>query len=99
MQTLRDADYSLEYGDLVVVRVRAYNALGEGEYSQVNTVGATIETEPGQMSQVERGSTTDTSQIEVTWSPSTDTGGSAITSYHLEEETSIGSGTWISVQG
>ena len=99
MQTLRDAPYSLAYGDLVEVRVRAYNALGEGYYSQVNTAGATIETEPGQMTAPTRGSSTDTSQIEVSWSASTDTGGSAITSYHLEEETAVGSGVWISVQG
>jgi hypothetical protein len=46
-----------------------------------------------------RGSTTSVSQIEINWDALTDTGGSAITSYHLEVETSVGSGSWIDLQG
>jgi Fibronectin type III domain len=46
-----------------------------------------------------RGSSTDTSTIEVLWGASTDTGGSAITSYHLEQESKVTAGVWISVQG
>lgn len=39
-------DFGLGYGGLVVARVRASNSLGDGSYSQPNTAGATIQTEP-----------------------------------------------------
>lgn len=37
---------------LIRVKVRAFNAKGSGEYSEVNTAGATIETEPTNLSTV-----------------------------------------------
>ena len=100
MATLRDGPtYNLAYADLVVVRARAYNSIGTGDYSQVNTDGATVETEPGTMTDPYRGSSTDTTQIEINWDALTDIGGSAITSYHLETEVIVGSGTWTDLQG
>lgn len=64
MTLLRAAGtYNLAYGDLVVVRARAYNSIGAGAWSEVNTVGATIETEPGQMTDPFRGSSTSITQV------------------------------------
>lgn len=101
MATLRDSGtFNLDYGDLVVVRVRAVNAVGDGEYSQVNTEGATIETEPTAMGiPVIDYSGTTLTKITVTWSPlSTDaeTGGSAVDTYHLEYSDDSGT-TWTTI--
>ena len=48
MSTFVSADYPfrLEAGDLVVVKVAAHNLNGWGEFSEVNIVGAIIETVP-----------------------------------------------------
>lgn len=93
---LRDS-FGLQYGDLVVARVRASNSLGDGQYSQPNTVGATIETEPGQMAAPTETSTSLT-EIALAWVALTgaDTGGAAPDSYQLdygEGQTSISSWT------
>jgi hypothetical protein len=81
---LRDS-FGLQYGDLVVARVRASNSLGDGQYSQPNTVGATIETEPAQMAAPTETSTSLT-EIALAWVALTgaDTGGAAPDSYQLD---------------
>lgn len=99
LTTLRASPYSLAQGDLVVARVSAQNANGWSDVSEVNTSGANIETEPGQMSAPFAGSATSSTQLQVEWAAVSNTGGSAITSYHLQQETSVGSGTWNDLQG
>jgi len=50
MTTLRN-DFGLTQGTLIVVRVKAANVIGYGDYSEINTAGAVIETEPHKMLQ------------------------------------------------
>jgi hypothetical protein len=45
MATLR-ADFGLTQGMLVVARVKASNVIGYGDYSEINTNGAIVATEP-----------------------------------------------------
>lgn len=45
MATLR-ADFGLTQGMLVVARVKASNIIGYGDYSEINTNGAIVATEP-----------------------------------------------------
>jgi hypothetical protein len=45
MITLR-GEYGLTQGQLVVVRVKAANRIGYGDYSEINTDGAVVATEP-----------------------------------------------------
>jgi hypothetical protein len=49
MSTLLAAPYNLVLGDLVVVKVAAYNANGWGSESSPNTFGATVRTIPAAM--------------------------------------------------
>jgi hypothetical protein len=83
LTTLR-TDFGLEYGDLVVARARATNSIGDGQYSQPNSAGATIQTEPEQVAVPTRGATTLTS-IVVNWVALTgdSPGGATIDSYEL----------------
>jgi hypothetical protein len=86
MNTLTAAPYSIPRGDLISVKVQAFNSRGWGALSAVNTVGATAKTIPAQMAAPTRGTDTTTSRIEVDWSlfsTSAETGDSAITSYEL----------------
>lgn len=86
MTTLYASPFNLEYNDLVEVRISAYNQFGWSAESDTNTVGATILTEPQQMSIPRRGSSTTISQVQVEWDSLTtdaEKGGSPILSYHL----------------
>lgn len=88
LTSLRAAPYSLVYADLVVAKVRASNAIGWGPYSQPNSVGALVQTEPvtAATPTPARGSRTDDTRVEVVWTAITlavETGGSPITSYNL----------------
>lgn len=79
--------YGYTLGSLVEAKVKAHNTNGYGEYSPVNVAGSTIQTAPTTMNAPISGSATSSTQIQVTWSAltaSSDTGGSAITSYNLE---------------
>ena len=71
--------------DKVIVKIRANNSIGWGEYSEDNSVQAVVETEPAEMDPPEQGINTTPLQIEVTWTALTgdDTGNSPITSYEL----------------
>ena len=87
MTVLRDSPYSLEFQDYVVVKIRAKNALGWGEYSDLNALMTQIQVEPGQAKPVRRGTLTSTSRIQLLWDPlttSAETGDSLIRSYHLQ---------------
>jgi len=51
------------------------------------------------MTDAYRGASTTITQIQISWDALIDDGGSAITSYLLEEETTLGSGVWNALQG
>jgi hypothetical protein len=85
---------------LIRVKVRAFNAKGSGEYSEVNTAGATIETEPTNLlvASIDVPSTSNTA-TKVTWTALTGSarGGwdVAITDYEVYWDQSTG--TWVSL--
>jgi hypothetical protein len=57
---LRASPFLLTYGQLVIATVRAKNLNGWSSDSPVNIVGATIQTEPSQMSAPVKNSLTNT---------------------------------------
>jgi hypothetical protein len=59
IDTLRLAPYNLDYPDMVIVKVRSRNINGWSDYSDQNTVGAIVLTEPATMAQAYRGGLTD----------------------------------------
>ena len=72
---------------LIQVKVLAHNGDGSGDYSEINTSGATIETAPLIMNTITSYSTTNTA-ITLTWTALTtgaSTGGSSVvvTSYEI----------------
>ena len=84
---------------LIKVKARAHNGNGWGEYSELNTAGATIETVPTQMAApvfVLAGS--DSTQTTMSWSALTGTAAGglhlAVTSYVLEWDAGAGNGAW-----
>lgn len=84
MATLR-ADFGLLQGELIVVRVKAANRIGYGDYSEINTDGALIAVEPHQMIAPYQGTDIDINKIEVKWFALEDLnqGGSPVQSYNL----------------
>ena len=85
---------------LIRVKVRAFNAKGSGDYSEVNTAGATIETEPTNLSvvSIDVPSTSNTA-TKVVWTALTGSarGGwdVAITQYEVYWDQA--SNTWVSL--
>jgi hypothetical protein len=80
---------------LIRAKVRAYNARGTGQYSEINTAGATIETEPTNLSVVTiNAAATSNTATEVDWTALTgsSTGGQnvLITNYEVYWDQSTG---------
>lgn len=66
MSELRNK-FKLHLEDLIKYRLRAINLAGPSPWSEENTEGATIRTEPGTMVKLTRGENTSEQQIHVTW--------------------------------
>ena len=86
MATLREDPFFLEQGDQVTAIVRAVNLIGEGSFSEPNSVGSAIEDIPGQMSAPMRGPETSETQLHILWSEIDEslTGGATIDSYNVQ---------------
>jgi len=67
ISVLRMSPYNLDYPNIVVAKVRSRNINGWSDYSEPNTQGAIIFTEPGQMNAPTRGPLTNQYQIDVQW--------------------------------
>lgn len=96
------SDYGYVRGQLVTFRARAQNDDGWGDYSNVNSAGATVMTVPTTMGALSEGAATSSTQVEVTWSALTtteQTGASPITSYQLEWDNNSGGSTWTDIAG
>lgn len=99
MSTIRTLTV-LPRDSLIRVKVRAYNAKGTGQYSEINTAGATVETEPTNLSVVtiDVPSTSNTATM-VTWTALTGSsrGGVnvGITQYEVYWDQSTG--VWVSL--
>jgi hypothetical protein len=82
--------------------VSAKNLIGFGDVSPTSSTAVTLQTEPQAPYAPTRGALTTTTQIHVTWTYLTtaiETGGSAITSYHLQWDSNTNMGTWTDIEG
>jgi hypothetical protein len=88
INSLRAEPFLLVQKSVVVAKIRALNGIDWGEFSDPNSIGATIFVEPYKMITPTRGFATSESLIEIEWLPipadSDETGGSAIDSYNLQ---------------
>lgn len=102
MTTLAASPYSLTYGTDIKAKVSATNAVGTSGTSGQSTSFTQLETVPVTMGAVSSGSSTDDTQIEVSWSAlstDADTGGSAITSYQIQWDSGTAGVTYTTLQG
>ncbi len=101
ISALRNAPYNLVRLELIKAKIRAKNIRGWSDYSDVNTVGVTVKTEPDQMAAPSNGPLTDEYRIDVFWTALTtpDDGDSAITSYNLDYDNGTGGFMWYSLVG
>lgn len=98
---LRSSDFGLILGNLIVVRIRAVNEIGPGSYSIINDSGDVVRTEPlSPPNALLEGSNTDDSQIEVTWSPLSDSyaGHDIITKYQIFWDNGSGGTDWALIE-
>lgn len=98
MASLTSAPLSLSVGALVKFKVRARNARGWSLTSDANTSGVLAQSVPVRMgAPFTDAAQTGETQVYVEWtalsSPS-DTGGSAVTSYHVRWDAGAGIGSW-----
>jgi hypothetical protein len=85
---------------LIRVKVRAYNAKGTGQYSEINTAGATVETEPTNLSVVTiNAAATSNTGTEVDWTALTgsSTGGQNVLITNYEVYWDQSTGVWVSL--
>jgi hypothetical protein len=97
LTVLRASPFSLQYNDLVVVKARARNVWGYGAFSENNTSGAHVQTEPNAPASPTLDIVISTlTQIKVDWQSLApmSTGGSSITSYNLQWDAGTNSVTW-----
>jgi len=82
---LRNAPYNLVRLELIQFKIRAHNVRGWGDYSDPNTSGVTVKTEPDQMAVPTNGPLTDEYRIDVFWTAlaTPQNGDSDIISYNL----------------
>jgi hypothetical protein len=93
MLTLTSGDYAYYYGDLIYVRMSAYNDKGWSQVSPVNSEGATAVVYPQAVGTPTRSSETSPTQLQVSWAALTtdaETGGLTIISYELEYDKGTG---------
>lgn len=97
--TLRDPPYSLEFGELVQVKVRAFNSIGASEENQENTSGATIQVEPGQITTLAIDNDISSNEsIGLVWQALTGsikTGGAPINNYKIRWNQGSLVNTWV----
>lgn len=67
MTVLRSSPYNLVFDSLIRVKLTACNLNGCGDESDVNTVGAFVQTEPEAVITMLEGLGTDESNIHVEW--------------------------------
>jgi hypothetical protein len=103
MASLVSSPYSLSVGTVVAFKVRARNARGWSALSSANTNGVLAQTVPVSMAAPSTiAANTDEQQVYAEWvalSTSSETGGSAVTSYHLSYDSGTSGGTWTDVLG
>lgn len=78
-----DYPFRLIAGDIVHVKVAAHNKNGWGDFSDINTNGAVVESVPVKMAKPTRNVATNTLQIVVDWLPPSNDGYNDIVSYNV----------------
>lgn len=85
LSTLRAAPYSLNFNNLVEIKIRAHNKFGWSNYSPSNVDGARVQVEPVKISKIVLNATESTlTSISLSWTQlasQLETGGSQIQSY------------------
>jgi hypothetical protein len=102
MIDLLESPYNYDYGDLIVARARVTNAVGTSEFSDDNTSGLDVMGPPLTPANIEiDDASSDESQIALDLPQPTiqNTGGSAITSYHLQWDRGEGLGVFYTIYG
>jgi hypothetical protein len=101
IDVLRANPYNLDYPDLVVAKVKSRNINGWSDFSDTNTVGAQIKTEPATMTIPRRGALTSQFQIHIEWDALTgdDLKGSIVTSYYLQWDKGTSQNEWFDLVG
>lgn len=101
MAKLRSS-YLLAYPDIMKVQVSAFNLYGWGPVSNTNTVGATVFDVPVQMAAPTRGAETQTTTIQVNWTPLTlidSIRALTVLSYNLQWDEGTNGVTWTNLVG
>jgi hypothetical protein len=92
--------YNLSVGTVIQFKVRASNSRGPGAFSPANAAGVTAQTVPIKMAAPTTDSAiTGVDKVHVAWvalSSAAETGGSTVTSYHLQRDDGTG---WQSILG
>ena len=101
LDVLRAEPFNLEYPDLVAAKVRSRNINGWSDYSDINTEGGSILTEPSVMGVPTRGTSTDTTRLHVEWVglEGDDLRGSYVTSYWLQWDNGSNGLSWYDLVG
>ena len=99
--SLTASPFLLQQNDLVQVQIQASNINGWGDLSEVNVVGALIQTRPKQMAPPTRGSSTNTGSLQVFWTAlvGDQTGGAPIDSYNLQWDQGTNAQSWYDLTG
>lgn len=84
MDTLTASPYNLEFDELIIARISAFNTYGQSPVSTLNTTGVNVRRIPDQMDVVQIVSKKQT-EISLAWTALTgvETGNSDILSYNL----------------
>lgn len=101
MASFRASPFNLLFDNYINVKVKARNERGWSIASDPNADTTQVQVEPEEMVIPTRGDATGPSQIEVKWLALTShqkTGGSAITSYHLQRQ-NLTTQQWVDVVG
>lgn len=92
MSDLRASPWNLVLGAEIKAKVITYNERGASPESPESSSGITVQTEPLQVTAITETSASE-SEITVTWTDMTNSGGVAVTSYNLEWDNAAGNGS------
>ena len=98
MNTFREIPYSLLEANLIEVKIVAINERGSSLASPANIVGAEIEVEPAQISDLSQSAETSYQQVAIEWTEPLN-GGSTILTYVIHWDQGLGTGIFEELVG
>ena len=90
MSTLQGPPFNLAYGAAVLVKVIAFNTIGDGPTSAVGGTAVSATTPSAPVSLARYDLLTSTSQISLTWQDGDFNGGAPILDYQIQYDQGIG---------